>query len=151
MYHAIVEKKLRGTFERLNAQDYGAVVALFGKRHEHSFPGDHPLGGTRRTLAATTRWYARLATVLPNVQFEILHIAVSGWPWRTTCAVEWTDHGTTADGAPFANQGVHMVTLSWGRVVRLQIYCDTEVLAAVCRRQYSLGIAEGGAAPITDG
>ena len=150
MYHAIVRKQVRHTFARLNARDYDAVVAQFGATHEHSFPGDHALGGTRRTLAATRRWYVRLATVLPNVQFEVLRIAVSGWPWHTTCAVEWTDHGTTVDGTPFANQGVHMVTLAWGRVVRLQIYCDTDVLAAICQRQAANGIAEASAPPITD-
>jgi len=150
MYHGIVRRKLRHTFERLNAGDHAAVVALFGVQHEHSFPGAHPLGGTRHTLAATRRWYARLGLLLPDVQFEIRNLAVSGWPWRTTAAIEWSDRGTTADGAPFSNQGVHIVTLVWGRVVRLQIYCDTDLLAAVCRRQAALGIVDADAAPITD-
>ncbi len=148
MYHAIVRSKLRQTFGRLNARDYDAVVAIFAAAHEHSFPGSHALGGTRRTLESTRRWYDRLARVLPNVQFEITRIAVSGWPWHTTAAVEWSDRGTTADGESFANQGVHVVTLRWGRVVRLAIYCDTAVLEQVCRRQVSCGIAEAGAPPI---
>ena len=114
----------------------------------HSFPGEHALGGTRTTLEATRRWYGRLARVLPDVRFEIRHIAVSGWPWRTVAAVEWSDSGTTADGQPFANQGVHVVTLRWGKVTRLQIYCDTGVLAEVCRRQAAQGIEEAAAAPI---
>jgi ketosteroid isomerase-like protein len=148
MYHAIVRRKLRATFASLNARDYSAVVALFGREHVHSFPGAHALAGTRTTLEATRRWYERLERVLPNVQFEIQRIAVSGWPWHTTAAVEWTDSGTTADGQPFANQGVHVVTLSWGRVTRLQIYCDTSVLEEVCRQQAAQGIPEAAAAPI---
>jgi ketosteroid isomerase-like protein len=148
VYHMIVKRKLRHTFKRLNARDYPSVVKLFGDAHVHSFPGAHPLAGTRRSLEATRRWYERLARVLPDVQFEIQSMAVSGWPWNTTAAVEWTDSGTTADGQAFRNQGVHVVTLRWGRVVRLQIYCDTAVLGEVCQRQAALGIAEAGALPI---
>jgi ketosteroid isomerase-like protein len=148
MYHAIVKRKLRRTFERLNARDYPSVVALFGDAHVHSFPGSHALSGTRRDLQATRRWYERLARVLPDVKFQITGMAVSGWPWKTTAAVEWTDSGTTADGRSFTNQGVHVVTLAWGRVVRLRIYCDTSVLDEVCRRQAALGITEAAAVPI---
>jgi ketosteroid isomerase-like protein len=148
MYHAIVRRKLRATFERLNAHDYQSVVALFGSAHVHSFPGAHALAGTRTTLETTRRWYERLARVLPDLQFQVQRMAVSGWPWHTTAAIEWTDSGTTADGQPFANQGVHVVTLRWGRVTRLQIYCDTAVLEEVCRRQAARGIAEAAAAPI---
>lgn len=148
MYHAIVRRKLRRTFERLNAHDYDSVVALFAREHVHSFPGAHPLAGTRRTLEDTRRWYARLQTVLPDLQFEVRNIAVSGWPWHTTAAVEWGDRGTTADGAPFRNQGVHVVTLRWGRVSRLEIYCDTKVLAEVCARQAASGITEAAKDPI---
>ena len=73
---------------------------------------------------------------------------MSGWPWHTTAAVEWSDRGTTADGQPFQNQGVHVVTLRWGKVSRLQIYCDTVVLEEVFRRQAAQGISEAAAAPI---
>jgi ketosteroid isomerase-like protein len=148
MYHAIVKRQLRRTFDRLNEHDYGAVVALFAAKHEHSFPGAHALAGRRITLGATKRWYDRLARLLPDLQFEVTRIAVSGWPWQTTAAVEWRDRGTTADGRAFANQGVHVVTLSWGKVVRLQIYCDTRMLEEVCARQAACGITEAAAPPI---
>src|SRR5687767_1062356 len=130
MYHRFVRKQLLHTFERLNARDYDAVMAVFDPAHvEHSFPGQHALGGTRRTMEACRRWYARLARVLPVLRFDVRQVTVAGWPWDTRAAVEWSDEGRTADGEPFRNQGVHLVRIRWGRVTSLTVFCDTATLA----------------------
>ena len=150
MYHAIVRRRLRRVFEQLNRREYGAMPALFAAHAEHVFPGAHALGGTRRSAAAIGRWYERLPRALPDLQFDVRHIVVSGWPWCTEAVVEWRDRGTALDGRPFANQGVHCVTLRWGRVASLRIYCDTQVLADVLARNARHGAAVAGAAPIED-
>ena len=151
MYHAIVRAKLRRIFAQLNRREFGAMPALFAADAEHVFPGAHALGGTRRSPAAIRRWYEeRLPQALPDLRFDVRHIGVSGWPWHTEAVVEWGDHGTTLDGRPFANQGVHCVTLRWGRVRSLRIYCDTQVLADVLARNARHGAAAAGAAPLVD-
>jgi ketosteroid isomerase-like protein len=150
MYHAIVRHKLRDVFQQLNAGRYDAMPDQFASRHEHVFFGRHALGGTRHTLGATRRWYDRLAVVLPDLQFDVQRIVVSGWPWNTAAAVEWVDRGKTLDGHPFSNQGVHFLTLKWGKVLSLHIYCDTVILTEVLQRNGACGTQEAVAAPILD-
>lgn len=150
MYHAIVRRKLRHVFDQLNTGRYAAIPDQFATTHEHVFFGRHALGGTRHTLAATRRWYDRLAAALPDLQFDVKHIVVNGWPWNTVVAVEWVDRGRTLDGRPFSNQGVHFVTLKWGKVVSLHIYCDTVTLTDVLERNGGCGAEEAVAAPILD-
>lgn len=151
MYHAIVRARLRAVFERLNAREFGPVAAMFGPGAEHSFFGSHALAATRRSPGAIERWYQRLDRVLPQLRFEVLRVQSCGWPWRTEATVEWRDSGRTLDGQPFANQGVHAVTLRWGRVRSLRIYCDTQALAQVLARNAEGGIVEATAPPIEDG
>ena len=150
MYHAIVRAKLRSVFDALNVENYQPVLTSLAPRFEHAFPGDHALGGTRRTMEATRRWYERLPRVLPKVQFVVDRIVVSGWPWRTVGYVEWRDSGHTLDGEPFRNQGVHVITLAWGKVTSVMVYCDTLKLKEVLLRNAAHGEAEAAAAPIDE-
>ncbi|MFN8514921.1 MAG: hypothetical protein U0841_20525 [Chloroflexia bacterium] len=49
MYRFVVERRIRRVFAQLGAGDYASSLARFPTRIEHFFPGDHALGGTRRT------------------------------------------------------------------------------------------------------
>src|SRR5581483_7415332 len=149
MFHAVVRAKLRRAFADINAGAYDRIVAGFLPKHEHVFPGDHPLADERHSLEATRRWYGRLAELLPDLQFRIRRIVVGGWPWDTSAVVEWTDHFTVG-GEPRSNQGVHVIGLRWGKVTRLAVYCDTQKLAEVCRDKARLGLAAAAAEPIAD-
>jgi ketosteroid isomerase-like protein len=150
MYHTVVRHQLKKVFEQLNKQEYGAILTGFGPDFEHALYGNHALGGTRHTLAATRRWYERLPRVLPDLQFTVRQIMVNGWPWDTTAAVEWKDSGTCLDGSPFNNQGVHVIRLKWGKVTAVRVYCDTMVLADVLQRNARGGVADAAAPPILD-
>jgi len=150
MYHFVVRRKLQRSFRDINAGRYGAIVAQFAQRHRHVMFGHHALAGQRSTLASTREWYGRLHRLLPDLRFEILSIAVSGWPWDTRALVSWTDSFTLPDGSPGCNQGVHELRLAWGKVVSLEVHCDTAKLEGYCRRMQALGVHEAGAPPITD-
>jgi ketosteroid isomerase-like protein len=150
MYHLIVRRQLRRAFAWINAGAYHRIVPQFAADHEHAFPGEHPLGGTRRSMASTERWYARLAALLPGLRFSIESVAVSGWPWDTTATVEWTDQFPLGDGEVGHNQGVHVFRLRWGRVVRLAVYTDTQKLAGYCAQMSARGNALAAAAAIVD-
>lgn len=150
MYHAIIRAKLRTVFARLNVQDYRAVLEGFTPAFEHAFYGQHALGGIRHTLAATRLWYARLPRVLPDLHFTVKQIVVSGWPWNTHAAVEWTDTGLCLDGHRFNNQGVHIITIRWGKVSAVRIYCDTQVLTDCLARNAAQGLIDAELPPIAD-
>lgn len=148
MYHAIVRGKLRDSFDQVNAGNYRAIVAQFAPGAEHWFAGSHALAGRRSTPAQIREWYDRLAVLLPDLRFEITHVAVRGWPWNTTAFVEWVDHLTDREGRRYSNRGVHALRLSWGKITSLRIYCDTDLLQTVLHNLAGQGVTEASAPPI---
>ena len=89
MYHAIVRRRIRALFDAVNRGDAEPVLRMFAGRFEHSFLGEHALGGSRTTLSKTRQWYQRLNRLLPDIRFELREITVSGGPWNTLIAVAW--------------------------------------------------------------
>lgn len=148
MYHWIFKARLRDAFRNINQGRFDLIVPQFSVQHEHTFYGDHALGGTRNRLEETREWYERLARLFPDLKFEIVDIVSKGWPWDTVAAVEWIDH-FTVDGKPMSNQGVHMFRFRWGRCTSLRVYCDTQRLQHVCALKASNGLEEATLAPIT--
>jgi ketosteroid isomerase-like protein len=150
LYRRIVEHKIRAGFDALNRGDHAEVMALFGPRFEHVFYGQHALGGARHTQGGIVPWYRRLKTLFPDLRFDIQSVAVRGMPWNTVVLAEWRDHVTLPNGAPRANQGVHVLRLRWGKVVSLRVYCDTQVLAATLNELQAQGVADAGLPPINE-
>lgn len=154
MYHAMVKRSLLQSFEEVNRGNYDHVLRQFSRTGvEHSFSGDSALGGRRLTYRQIRAWYRRLPAVFPDLRFDITRVAVSGPPWRTTALLEWTDSLTDVEGREYRNQGVHLITLTWGKVTSLRIYCDTAKLDRVLAVLAEQGRAEAAAPPIgsTDG
>jgi len=150
MYHSIVRIKLRNVFEHLSRGQYEVVFKDLAPRFEHTFAGDHPFGGTRRTVESFRKWFVRLYEVFPDLQFKVHNIVVKGGPWNTIAAVEWEDWASTRDGKGYRNKGVHIIHLRWVRVLSLHVHLDTQNIADACRRQAALGIEQAAAAPIVD-
>lgn len=150
IYRAIVEWKLRRAFAALDDGDCSAVLAAFAKRVEHTFYGEHALGGTRHAPDSLRQWYTRLLKVLPDLHFDVDSVVVRGWPWDTIAVVEWRDRFLLRDGQRCSNQGVHVLRLRWGRVVSLRIHCDTQKLQGILQTLQDQGVAEAGMAPIVD-
>ena len=149
MYHAIVRRKLLNAFAELNAGRYEGIPAQFAAAHRHRMVGNHALGGERRDLAATTRWYARLQRLLPGLRFEVDGVWVSGWPWRTRAVISWRDRFQLPGGREGSNVGMHEFELRWGRVSALTVHCDTARLAAYLAEVAAAGQPEALAEPIT--
>jgi ketosteroid isomerase-like protein len=150
MYHAIVKRLAVKSFESLTRGDYESVLKSISPRITHTFSGQHALGGTRHSVGAMRAWFERLYRLSPGLHFEIQNVAVSGWPWATTVAVEWIDRATPADGSPYVNEGVHVIKMRWGKVVYLHAYLDTQRTIALCDRLAAYGLAEAKARPIED-
>lgn len=149
MYHAIVRHRLRSAFADLNAGRYERIPAQFAAQHRHSMVGTHALGGERRDLAATARWYGRLQRLLPGLRFDVDGVWVSGWPWHTRAVVAWRDRFQLPGGRVGSNRGMHEFELRWGRVSALTVHCDTARLAGYLAEVAAAGQPEALAEPIT--
>jgi len=150
MYHAFVRKRIRDLFAAVSRGDAEPVLRAFADQFEHSFLGDTALGGSRKTLAATRQWYERLYRLLPDIQFYLRQICVSGASWNTLVLVDWEETNSGTDGVRTTNRGIHVIHLKWGRATRLAICPDTVGLKATLDRLTLAGNAEANAAPITD-
>lgn len=150
MYHTFVEHRVRETFRQLSEGDYDSSVRRMPPALYHCFPGDHALGGVRRTPEGLRRWFTRLYTIFPDLSFEVKRILVRGWPWDTTVAIEWVDHATPIDGIPYRNAGTHIMRLRRGKLVSIHAYTDTQKVAEVCDRLAARGMAEAAAPPIEE-
>ena len=150
MYSFMVRKVVKQVFESLNRGDYESVLKGISPSITHTFSGSHALGGTRHSIEGMRRWFQRLYLLSPGLNFQIKNIAVSGFPWDTTVAVEWIDTATPADGSEYINEGVHIIKMRWGKVVYLHAYLDTQLTEELCQRLTDYGIAEASALPIED-
>ena len=151
MYHSIVEKRVRALFDAVNRGHAEPVLQAFAQPFEHCFLGEsHALSGSRHTLAATRRWYERLYRLLPDIEFEVRRIWVSGSPWNTTVVAEWNETNSGTDGVRTSNSGIHFLHLHWGRATQLTICPDTVGLKATLDRLAIAGNSEAHAAPIVD-
>ena len=148
MYRAIVAWQIRKSFLRMSAQEYDRAVDRMAPEVRQVFPGDHALGGERRSREAIRRWFQRVYRLLPDLGFEVKTVAVSGWPWSTEVAVEWVVRATATDGVPYVNHGSTFMRIRWGRVVDIREYLDTAVTAESLRRLAGSGVEEAAAAPI---
>ncbi|RJF89175.1 nuclear transport factor 2 family protein [Oleomonas cavernae] len=149
MYHFILRRKLRTVFSRLNAGDYPFITRQFHPQAEHWFAGDHAMSGRRVTHARIEEWYRRLAAVFPGIKFDIKKLFVSGPPWRSHAAVEWTDTIFDREGRPLPNQGAFVITIRWGRVTAFHVYCDTVRIEKSLGILAAQGVAAAAATPIT--
>ena len=146
MYHFFVRRRIHEIFRQLNRGNFEFVVAQFAPGAEHWFSGGHALSGRRLDRAAIEAWYRRLATVFPDIRFEVKKVTSSGPPWNTQVAVEWADWFATQDLS--VNQGVFFITLRWGRAVEFHVYCDTAALEQNLERLGARGVSEAVAPPI---
>lgn len=116
----------------------------------HVFPGDSPLGGERHTRDAAASWFGRLSRLFPGHRFQVHRIVLTGWPWSTLVAIEWTAQLRPQVGEPYLNHGTHGVHIKWGKATTFHAYLDTELITAACQEMSGRGVREAAAAPITD-
>jgi len=148
MYARIVERTARRAFEAVNGGDYDTLIDLCREDVMHRFGGDHALGGTRHTRDGLRLWFERLGRVMPTLALQVEDVWVKGGPWNTTVIVRWTAKGSPLDGQPYANHGVHIIRMRWGKVASIDANEDSQAVADVLRRQAACGVGEALAAPV---
>ena len=147
-YRYAMEGVVRFAFRRLSNGDYRTLLAACAPDVEHTFAGEHALGGTRHTREGLERWFERLFGLFPGLDFEVKRVLVRGWPWRTVAMVEWVDRARPADGVPYVNEGCHVLRFEWGRLAGLRAYLDTRKVEETLDRLAEGGIEEAAAPPI---
>jgi ketosteroid isomerase-like protein len=73
----LIARRQERTFVRLSRGEWTASTARMSDDVRHVFPGDHPLGGERRSRDAVLRWFERLGRLYPGHDFEV-HRVLSG-------------------------------------------------------------------------
>ena len=145
MYHQMVRRKVEATFGHLNRHDFEPVVAGFAPAIQHSFAGEHALGGTRHTQASARQWYERLFRLFPEARFTVRDMVIAGLPGDTRIAVQFT-----VENGAYRNDVAQFIRLRWGRITEIALYEDTGKLIQWLMGLQQRGISEAGAAPIVD-
>ncbi len=148
MYHTIVKRVATKNFERVNAHEYGAILKDCAADVHHRFAGHHALGGERHDRDALGRWFERLGRLGPTLKLTVRDVWVKGWPHNTTVIIRWVGTQTLPDGAPYENRGVHIVRMSWGKVVDIDANEDSQLVAESLKIFGARGIQEALAEPI---
>jgi ketosteroid isomerase-like protein len=141
VYHALVKRTARSTYEALSRGDYEDVVKSFAPDALLFFAGDHALGGTFRG-DAIRGWFERLFACFPDLKLQPQTIVVEGFPWNTSVATRFQVTATLPLGKSYTNAGMQLLRIRWGRIVEDRIYEDTQVLAAALGQLHEAGVAE---------
>jgi ketosteroid isomerase-like protein len=148
MYRSIVARRVRKAWAHLDRRDPGYVIDQLAPGFEHSFAGDHAMGGTRRSRESLAAWFERVFRLFPAVRFEVRDVLVRGMPWDTRAVALVHVRAGEVDGVPYENELAQTIHLRWGRIVRIHTLEDTQKLAGALARLHAAGEAEAVAEPI---
>ena len=128
MYGWAVRTLSKRAFRRLGEGDAGFAASLLADDVVFHFPGRNPFTADHRSKEESRRWLDRFAHFRP--QFVIRDVVAAGPPWRVRACVRFTDTiGDPREGTPYVNHGVCWSELRWGRVVRQEVFLDTQAVA----------------------
>ena len=120
---------LRRAIRRVNEGDIGPMLDGYAKDAVLVFPGENSWGGEHRGRDAIKTFLERFARV--GLQFQAHEIMVSGWPWRATMCVVFSDHAKDANGSiVYENHGVIYARTRWGKITYQEDFEDTDKVAA---------------------
>tara|TARA_A100001015_G_C14789588_1_gene632476 strand:+ start:320 stop:769 length:450 start_codon:yes stop_codon:yes gene_type:complete len=149
MYHSIVKSIIKRNFDALTDGNFDVLLQTVADDVDHTFLGHSAIGGQRKSKEKLRLWFERLFRLFPNLSFTVQNIIVTGFPWHTRIAAEWEAEVTPKSGTPYTNTGVHMITLKWGKAVKIKAYENAELVANACNTMLDNGIKEAGAEQIT--
>ena len=149
MYHAIVERISRRNFERVNDHNYEPLLAACRPDVHHRFGGDHALGGQRHDIEALRRWFDRLGRLCPTLRLNVTDVWVKGLPHDTTVVMRWDATQDLPDGSDYGQHGVHVIKLSWLKVVSIDANEDSQAVQRALTLFAAHGVEEATAPAIT--
>ncbi|GAC1443001.1 MAG: nuclear transport factor 2 family protein [Vulcanimicrobiaceae bacterium] len=147
-YHALIKRVAKKNFERVNRRDFRSLLKDCAPDVRHRFGGTHALGGERNDREALGRWLERLERLGPAMKLTVRDVWVDGWPNDTTIIVRWTNTDMLPDGTSYANHGVHVIKMRWGKIVEIDANEDSQAVAEALKVHAAHGNAEAAAPPI---
>ena len=151
LYRSIVKKRIRQSFDHVNNHEWDELLRAISPNVDHRFLGDHAIGGERHDRDTLRRWFERLGRVLPNLHLTINNIWVQGWPWHTMVFVQWDGAATLLNGGVYHQHAIHVITLRWGKIHKLDVFEDSQEVARALSIQAAAGLDEAVAEPIISG
>jgi len=148
MYHTIVKQIAKKNFERVNRQDFDALVKDCVPDVHHRFYGAHALSGERHDREAVRLWFERLGRLAPGLTLTVHDVWVRGLPHDTTIILRWSAKDTRVDGSPYRNFGVHILKMRWFKIIDIDAYEDSQAVAENLKLQAAYGVREATEAPI---
>jgi ketosteroid isomerase-like protein len=106
MYHTIVKRIATKNFERVNDNDYDALLKDCAPNIHHRFAGQHALGGERHDRETLRRWFQRLGRLCPTLKLTVHDVWVT--PALDQTYLGLSDH--PREGAPLPvtrPRGIH--------------------------------------------
>ncbi|SFJ72989.1 nuclear transport factor 2 family protein [Thermoflavimicrobium dichotomicum] len=149
MFNMIIKSMVQKTFDALNHGNVGPLLKMCASDVKHTFPGDHALGGTRKSVKGLEDWFKRIFKLLPNLRYEVKNIDIDGSLSDCKITISWADEATTSDGKSYANEGTYIIHVKNIKIVEIKtIVRDVRKIDEVCEHLAQLGVEEASAAPI---
>jgi ketosteroid isomerase-like protein len=131
-YLAGIRALLRRNAAALMAGDPGPLLRMYADDAELVFPGRHSWARTYRGKTEIEAFLRRFHAT--GLRGEIGAILVDGPPWDTRIALEFADWIDEGAERVYENRAVLVLRTRWGRVVREELYEDTQKVAELDRR-----------------
>src|SRR5215813_1409147 len=146
MYQWIFKRQIRQGFQNISHARFDEVLKLFSPDIHFTFAGHHAMGGDWHQRELAKRWFERVHRLFPDLIVTSRQIRVTGWPWDITAVTQFDVQATLPDRTPYANQGVQILRVRWGKIVDDYLIEDTQLLVSALERIASCGNAEAMAA-----
>jgi ketosteroid isomerase-like protein len=150
VYHRIVAKKVRSTFDQISAGNWEPMITGMAPHFSYRFYGEHALSGERHTIDGLRRWWERSLHLLPNATFNVEEVIVAGGPWATRIATRVRVHAPLPDGSAYDNVFMQNMRMRWAKMTEIHTLEDNVVLQRTLDRLAASGMPEAHDAPITD-
>ena len=128
MYKFIARQVTRGVYAKINRGDWQAIMKSFDPHVHFMFVGQHALAVDCDNPEPIKSFFRRTFELIPDFHLEPKTILVNGPPWSMWVATHFTARGTLG-GAPYANHGIQLLHLRWGKIIEDFIYEDSQLLA----------------------
>jgi len=151
MYHTIVKSIVRSGYRQISSGDFDSLLTRFAPDIHFTFSGQHAMAGDFHSRETVRQWFARVNRFFPHLQIEAERIVVSGMPWNTWVAAQFTVRETLPDGSTYQNHGTQFMRIVWGKVVEDHLIEDTQTLVETLRCLADQGLKEAAEPALRDG
>jgi ketosteroid isomerase-like protein len=133
-YVSTTRALLRRNVTALMAGDPQPLLAMYHRDAVLTFPGEHSWGRTYHGRDEVAAFLRRFLDA--GLRGELGAIFVDGPPWATRIVVEFDDHAHDPQTGEriYENRAVIVLRTRFGRVVREEVYEDTQKVAAFDER-----------------